>query len=164
MSTVSESDHVPTIAERDAELMAARPAAIHVEGPAAVAALPPGIALASPWRRIGAVLLNGVLSTATLGIGWMIWAVILWQQGQNPGQRMLGLRVIDDTTKRVPTQGLMVVRNFLLYGILMPVLALFVLPIALFFMPLWDDKKQSLWDKMTHTVVVSDPERILEPL
>jgi len=39
---------------------------------------------ASAGKRFGAWLLNLVLAVVTLGIGWLIWDVIMWKDGKNP--------------------------------------------------------------------------------
>lgn len=122
-----------------------------------------GATLASPWRRFGAQLLNALLTIVTLYIGWIIWTIVLWSKGQNPGQRILGLRVVDERTGLPPGRGRMFIRNFLCLGVLMNILTSFVIPIVLYFMPFWDAKNQSLWDKMASTLVVNDPNRTLEP-
>lgn len=162
-TTASDSQSLPTIAERVAELRGQVQPVITTTAPAD-AQLPPGVALASARRRYAALALNGLLAAATLGIGWAIWALVLWNDGQNPGQRMLGLRVIDDATKRVPSQGQMVTRNIVGYFLGTILMSALILPMALLLMPLWDAKKQAVWDKLARTVVVYDPDRVLQPL
>ena len=39
--------------------------------------LPAGVTAASPWTRLGAVILESLLVVVTLGIGWVIWALTL---------------------------------------------------------------------------------------
>lgn len=79
----------------------------------------PPVQLASPWVRLGASLLNGVLVVVTLGIGYLVWTLVLWGQGTNPGKKICGLRVVKADTGRVANFGDMFVRNLLLGGIVM---------------------------------------------
>src|ERR1700712_5857687 len=46
--------------------------------------LPAGLQLASVGRRIGAYFLAIPLFIVTLGIGYIIWGLILWNKGQSP--------------------------------------------------------------------------------
>ena len=41
------------------------------------------------------------LFIATLGLGYLAWAVVTWDQGQTPAQRLLGLRCWRPDTSRV---------------------------------------------------------------
>jgi uncharacterized RDD family membrane protein YckC len=128
-----------------------------------VRGLPPGVELAGLGRRFGAALLNALLAIVTLGIGWIIWDLVLWQRGQNPGQRILKLRVVKETTGQIPSYGEMFVRNFLEYYLLMGLLEGLLIGIFLLFMPFFGDKKQALWDRMSGTIVVKDENGVLEP-
>ena len=60
------------------------------EGP-----LPAGVTAASPWIRLGALVLESVLFLVTLGIGWVIWALVIVGRGQTPAKALLNLRVVD---------------------------------------------------------------------
>ncbi len=71
----------------------------------------PTAALASLGARFGAFLLEFVLLVVTLGIGWFIWAMIMWTKGTTPAKNLLGLRVVDISTGRPCTWGHMFVRN-----------------------------------------------------
>ena len=57
--------------------------------------LPAGVTAASPWIRLGAVVLESVLVVVTLGIGWVIWALMIVGRGQTPAKALLNQRVID---------------------------------------------------------------------
>jgi hypothetical protein len=35
-----------------------------------------------------------------LEIGWLIWSLIVWGQGQTPGKQILKMRVYDKTTSK----------------------------------------------------------------
>jgi len=41
---------------------------------------------ASPQLRLAGFALDLVLRWVTMGIGWMIWSLIIWGQGQTPGK------------------------------------------------------------------------------
>jgi len=125
--------------------------------------LPPGVELATIGRRFGAALLNLLLVIVTLGIGWIIWALILWKRGQNPAQRMLKLRVVKEATGQLPTYGEMFIRNFLGYYLIQGILDSFLIGLGLLFMPFFSEKRQALWDRLAGTVVVMDPSGALEP-
>ena len=54
----------------------------------------PDLALASQGRRLAAFVLDIVLFAFTLGIGWLIWLIVVGQRGQNPAKQLLGMRVV----------------------------------------------------------------------
>src|SRR5216683_66769 len=54
--------------------------------------LPEGTELASVGRRIGAYFLAIPLTIVTLGIGYIIWGLIIWGNGQTPALQVLGMR------------------------------------------------------------------------
>ena len=49
----------------------------------------------------------------TLGIGWVIWSMILWGEGQTPAKKILKLRTINATTGRPASWGHMGLREIL---------------------------------------------------
>src|SRR5690348_52218 len=53
--------------------------------------IPPGTQLASVGRRIGAYFLAIPLFIITLGIGYIIWGLVLWGQGTTPALKVLGM-------------------------------------------------------------------------
>lgn len=117
---------------------------------------PAGVMPASPWLRFGAYLLEGLLVIVTLFVGWMIWAAILAQRGQTPAKRLLKLRVID-AKKLVPVG---FAKMFWIRGILADIVAQIAILCTLgvlVFLPFWDKRKQNLWDKVSSTYVVCDP-------
>jgi hypothetical protein len=57
--------------------------------------LPVGVELATIGRRIGAFFLSFPLFIVTLGIGYAIWGLVVWGQGQTPALQVLGMRRID---------------------------------------------------------------------
>ena len=46
---------------------------------------------ATPLRRFAALLIDGLVSSLTLGIGWLIWLAFALRRGQTPGKQVLGL-------------------------------------------------------------------------
>ncbi|MCY3949057.1 MAG: RDD family protein [Acidimicrobiaceae bacterium] len=46
---------------------------------------------ATPFRRFAALLIDGLVSSLTLGIGWLIWLAFVLRRGQTPGKQVLGL-------------------------------------------------------------------------
>ena len=118
--------------------------------------LPPGVQIASVGSRLGAYLLNSLLLLVTFGIGWLIWAAIIAGKGQTPGKQLLKLRVVDATTARPIGFG----RMFFMRGLVAGFVASFAIPFTigiLLFMPFWDKRNQTIWDKVSGTLVVSDP-------
>lgn len=121
--------------------------------------------LSSVGKRFGAYLLDFALVIVTLGIGWLIWTLIILGRGQTPGKQLLNMRVVDADTGQLTGYGKMFVREFLLKGILMTIVITvsFGLGLILYFWLTWDNRNQELWDKMLNTVVVDDPNDTLAP-
>jgi uncharacterized RDD family membrane protein YckC len=71
--------------------------------------------LASIQHRLGGRAVDVALSIVTLNIGWLIWSLVLWGQGQTPGKQLLKLRVYDKTTGKPVKWGHMAIREFLVY-------------------------------------------------
>jgi uncharacterized RDD family membrane protein YckC len=116
----------------------------------------PPEALASPGKRFGGFLLSFVLIIVTLGIGYLIWALIIWQRSTTPAKQILGMRIIDAKTGEPLTYGRMVMRQVvwalvlgvgssITFGILGVVDAFFV----------FSGPRQRLLDKMSNTLVVN---------
>ncbi len=70
--------------------------------------------LASFQHRLSAYALDMALAFVTCGIGWLIWSLVVWGQGQTPGKKILKIRVYAADTQRQATWGHMAVREFLL--------------------------------------------------
>ena len=49
---------------------------------------------ATPLRRLGALLLDGLLFFLTLIIGYIIWWLIVLRRGQTPGKQLLGIKAV----------------------------------------------------------------------
>ena len=69
---------------------------------------------ASFQHRLGAAAVDVGLMIVTLGIGWFVWWLITWNEGQTPGKKILKLRTYSFATGTVATWGHMSVREFLI--------------------------------------------------
>jgi uncharacterized RDD family membrane protein YckC len=68
---------------------------------------------ASFQHRLGAIALDSVLLVLTLGIGWLIWSMIVWGEGQTPAKKILKLRTLNQTNGHAASWGHMSIREFL---------------------------------------------------
>ena len=73
----------------------------------------PGFRYASFQHRLGAYALDCVLCVLTLGIGWLIWALVVWGNGQTPGKQIVKLRTYNAVTGQPASWGHMALREFL---------------------------------------------------
>lgn len=116
--------------------------------------LPEGVRLASLGRHIAAFCLAIPLFAVTLGVGYIIWGVAIWGQGQTPAQRLLQMRCWLPETGRVASREDMAVRQVaglafggqLLIGV---------------WLVLFSRAHRSVGDYLAGTVVVHDPDRVL---
>src|SRR6266511_513888 len=83
-----------------------------------IAGLPNGISLASPARRLGGYLMDGLLFVVTLGIGYLVWWVIALCRAQTPGKQVLGMTVLRLETMEHAGWGLMVLREVVAKGVI----------------------------------------------
>jgi hypothetical protein len=61
---------------------------------------------ATTQHRLGGWAVDLALNFVTFGIGWFIWSLVVWGQGQTPGKQLLKMRVYDKTTgKPMPQTG-----------------------------------------------------------
>ena len=110
----------------------------------------------SPWARLGAYLLEGLLAAVTLWIGWIIWALALSGKGQTPAKKLLNQTVVDINTGQPLGLG----RMFWIRGLVAGLVAVIAIPLSLFillFMPLWDSNNQNIWDKVSGSYVIPTP-------
>ncbi|MEQ8148212.1 RDD family protein [Streptomyces sp. OP7] len=107
--------------------------------------------------RFLAYLLNVVLMTVTLVVGWLVWAMVTWSNDSaNPGQKLMGLAIVKKDTGARLTWGEMFVRNFLLGGLVLGVLSTVTAGIVglVNLFKIFGSEKQNLVDSMAGTVVV----------
>ena len=95
-----------------------------------------------------------LLLVITLVIGYLIWTLIVFKDGQTPGKQVLKMRVVKLRTLRKASWGTMFLREFIAKPIV-EVLSWVTFYIPYFWL-LWDAKNQELWDKMVGTIVVDD--------
>lgn len=118
---------------------------------------PPGVQPASPWMRLAGYVLEAILQTVTLGIGWLVWAAVIAGKGQTPAKQLLKMRVVDTRDHRPVGFPRMFFMRGIVAGLVAGLAIVVTLGIILF-MPFWDRRNQNLWDKVSSTVVVSDPD------
>jgi hypothetical protein len=88
-----------------------------------------GEPLATPAVRLGSYLLEMILAVVTLGIGWMIWSLVVWGKGTTPGHQILRLYIIDAKTGTTATWGHVALREFVIKGLLGGILSFVTLGI-----------------------------------
>lgn len=121
--------------------------------------LPHGVVLAGVGRRIGAYFLAIPLAIVTLGIGYVIWGLIVWGRGQTPTFQVLGMRCWRPETARVASWWWMALREIVgrfLEGVLAIISAL-----VSFILMLTSKERKSLHDMIAGTVVLHDPNKVL---
>ena len=122
-------------------------------------ALPDGTELASVGRRIGAYFLAIPLVIVTLGIGYIIWGLIIWGNGQTPTQQVLGMRCWRPETNRVPGFWYMALRE-IVGGIVTGILG-FITEITSFVLFVTGRQHKAIHDYIAGTVVLYDPNKVL---
>lgn len=130
------------------------PASTGGYGVAPAVAYPPN--LSSAGKRFGAFLLEIPLAIVTLGIGWIIWDLIAWKDGQSPAKKVLHMRILNAQTGQPLTWGESFVRNFLCYGLIgaIPLLGLLYRIVGACYV--FNPDRRALWDRMVNTVVVDE--------
>jgi uncharacterized RDD family membrane protein YckC len=121
--------------------------------------LPQGTVLASSGRRIGAFFLASPLAIVTLGIGYVIWGLIAWGNGQTPTQQVLGMRCYRPETNRIAGFWWMALRE-VVGGIADSILYIITELISFIFMLTRPDRR-ALHDLVAGTVVLHDPNKVL---
>jgi uncharacterized RDD family membrane protein YckC len=121
--------------------------------------LPQGTVLANPGRRIGAFFLTIPLVIVTLGIGYVIWGLIVWGNGQTPALQVLGMRCFRPETNRVAGFWWMALRETV-GRIAESILSIITELISLIFMLTRPDRK-TIHDLVAGTVVLHDPNKVL---
>jgi uncharacterized RDD family membrane protein YckC len=121
--------------------------------------LPAGVELASRGRRCGAFFLGIPLAIVTLGIGYLIWGLILWGRGTSPALKILKCRVVDAESGKVVGWGRMALRD-IVGGIAQGILGIVTQLISLVLF-LTDDRNRTIPDRIATTLVVYDPNAVL---
>jgi hypothetical protein len=118
---------------------------------------PVGVQLASAGRRLGSYLLAFLLFVVTLGIGYIVWALIVWKDGTTPPKQVLKMKVIKVAQNEKAGWWRMFLRFvaksfFFLFAWIGAFLSMWLL---------FDRRRQELWDKIAGTIVVHDPQKLL---
>lgn len=109
--------------------------------------------IANPGRRFVAYILESVLFILTLGIGYLIWTVIVMARGQTPGKQLMGIHVARRNDGSTASWGLMFGRGFCKFLVgFIP----FGVIVSFFFMLLDDNEHRAIHDRLVSTVVVRD--------
>jgi uncharacterized RDD family membrane protein YckC len=138
--------------------MAGVPQGLHVDQESGLL-LPDGTELASVGRRIGAYFLAIPLAIVTLGIGYIIWGLIAWGNGQTPALQVLGMRVWRPETNRVAGWGHMALREIV--GRIAEGILSVITELISFVMFVTSKDRKSLHDHIAGTVVLYDPNKTL---
>jgi uncharacterized RDD family membrane protein YckC len=121
--------------------------------------LPEGTELASVGRRIGAYFLALPLAIVTLGIGYIIWGLIVWGNGQTPALQVLGMRCWRPETNRVAGFWYMALRE--IPGRIIDGILSFITLITSFVLMVTGKERKALHDWIAGTVVLYDPNKVL---
>jgi uncharacterized RDD family membrane protein YckC len=121
--------------------------------------LPQGVVLAPVGRRIGAWFLAIPLSIVTLGIGYIIWGLILWPKGTTPALNVLGMRCWRPEDGRPPGFWWMALREIV--GRIADGILSLITEILSFVLFLTGREHKALHDHIAGTVVVYDPNKVL---
>jgi uncharacterized RDD family membrane protein YckC len=121
--------------------------------------LPQGTQLASVGRRIGAFFLSILLWIITLGIGYIIWGLIVWANGQTPALQVLGMRCWRPDDRRVPGFWWMALRE--IAGRLIESILGFISDIGSLILMCVTKERKALHDWVAGTVVLHDPNKVL---
>ncbi len=121
-----------------------------------------GLPYATPLHRFGSAILEAMLAVVTLGIGWLVWWLVLLGKGSTPARQILGLRIVNAKTMQPVSNSQVFLRGFVVYFLAFSALAsalslvlfgagwLFTLVSALL---VFRSSHQTLWDQMTGTTV-----------
>jgi uncharacterized RDD family membrane protein YckC len=122
--------------------------------------LPDGTELASVGRRIGAYFLAIPLWIVTLGIGYIIWGLIAWGNGQTPSLQVLGMRCWRPETNRVAGFWYMALRE--IPGRIIDGILGFITLITSLVLMVTGRERKALHDWIAGTVVLRDPNKVLD--
>ena len=129
----------------------------------------PALRLASSQHRIASMLLDSILIFVTFGIGWLIWSLFTWKDGQSPAKKILKIRVFRDDSHTQVSWGHMAIYelffgvvvasicsivNLLTFGLLGSV-TYFIFWLTDFCWYWKDGKKRTIRDNVVKVVVVN---------
>jgi uncharacterized RDD family membrane protein YckC len=118
-----------------------------------------GAQLSSWGARVGAALIDTVFILFTIGIGWIVNWFLMARQGEKNGmtlgKQVVGQRVVKEDGTPVDI-GFALLREFVVRFLLIGVVGgLFFFPGILDLLwPLWDERNQTLHDKIVKSYVV----------
>jgi uncharacterized RDD family membrane protein YckC len=95
----------------------------------------------------------------TLGIGYIIWGLIAWGNGQTPALQVLGMRCWRPETNRVAGFWHMALRE-IAGGIIEGILG-FITEITSFVLMVAGRERKAIHDYIAGTVVLHDPNKVL---
>jgi uncharacterized RDD family membrane protein YckC len=121
--------------------------------------LPQGTQLASVGRRIGAYFLAIPLAIVTLGIGYIVWGLLVWGKGQTPALQVLNMRVWRPETNRVAGFWHMALREIV--GRFIDGILSLITEITSFVLFVSSKEHKSLHDHIAGTVVLYDPDKVI---
>jgi uncharacterized RDD family membrane protein YckC len=134
------------------------PAGMYLE-PVSGLVIPEGVQLASIGRRIGAFFLSIVLFIITLGIGYIIWGLIVWGRGQTPALQVLGMRCWRPGDTKVANWPWMALRE-IVGRFIENILGIITLLIS-FILMVTSKQRKCLHDLIAGTVVFYDPNKLI---
>lgn len=117
----------------------------------------PSLSKCTPGARLGAFLMDALLSVVTLGIGWIVWSLIVWQKGTTPGHQVLKQKIVDEKTGETFTWGRMALRELVFKGIVIGVGSVFTFGILWVVDSLFvvrEDRK-TIHDMVSRSIVVN---------
>jgi hypothetical protein len=123
--------------------------------PASGLSLPLGTRLASRAEVARAWFLGLALFIGTLGIGYVAWSLFEWGNGRSPAQRMLGLRCWMPDSLEVAGRWETAARQVIGFGLNGELL-------AGFFIWLTDSHLRSVGDFLAGTVLLHDPDGVVQ--
>jgi uncharacterized RDD family membrane protein YckC len=112
--------------------------------------------LASPGARFGSYLMEYVLLFVTLGVGWLVWSLIVWDKGTTPGHQVLKQIIVDEKTQEPLSWGRMALRELVFKGLVGAFLALITFGIFFIVDSLFvtRDDRRTIHDRMSGSLVI----------
>jgi len=112
--------------------------------------------MATPAARFGSYLMEYLLLIVTLGIGWLVWSLIVWKNGTTPGHQVLKQVIVDEKTKQPLSWGRMALREVLFKGFVGAFLA--IISFGVFFLVdslfVTRDDRRTIHDRMSGSLVI----------